>query len=349
MRVFVTGGTGYVGSHTIAALTSAGHEVTVLARSPGRVAPALQPLGVTGVRTATGDVTDATAVARAMKGQEAVLHAASVFSMDARKAREMRAVNVAGTRTVLETATTLGLDPIVHVSSELALLPPRDGEVLTPESPTGRAPTPYCRSKADSEEVARELQRRGAPVVSVMPSAVWGPQDPHFGEGVLLCMNVLKRSYPYVMNGGMHISDVRDVARVHAAVMRPGLGPRSYLVTGHYVSMKGIQRTLADLTGRSLPSVTLPGWILAGVGRVADWAQRRVRVRLPLTYEGIWVLNCRARCDDLRTRSELGVEPRDIRETFADTVRWLASVGRLTPRQAGRLWEARAAGAGAPP
>jgi dihydroflavonol-4-reductase len=343
MRILVTGGTGFVGSHTVAALVRAEHDVTVLARSPERLGAALAPLGVEGVAAAAGDVTDAASVERALDGQDAVLHAASVFSMDARKAEEMRAVNVAGTRTVLEAAERLGLDPIVHVSSELALLPPRDGEVLSPGSPTGKAPTPYCRSKAESEEVARELQRRGAPVVSVMPSAIWGPWDPHFGEGALLCTNVVKRSYPFVMNGGMHIADVRDVAEVHAAVMRPGLGPRSFFVTGHYVPLKEMQRTLADLTGRALPSLTLPRAFLAGFGRAADGLQRRVRIRLPWTYEGIWVLNCRARCDDSRTRSELGVEPRDIRETFADTVRWLASEGRLTPKQAGRLWSPPAA------
>jgi nucleoside-diphosphate-sugar epimerase len=337
MRVLVTGGTGYVGSHTVAALSRAGHEVTVLARSPDRVAPALRPLGVDGVGTALGDVTDAASVERAMQGQQAVLHAASVFSMDARKADEMRSVNVTGTELVLGTASRLGLDPIVYVSSELALLPPEGGAVLTPASPPGRAPTAYCRSKAESEVVARGFQERGAPVVCVMPAAIWGPQDPHFGEGVLLCRNVLRHSYPFVMDGGMHIADVRDVARAHVAVMEPGRGPRSYLVAGHYISMKDIQRTLGNLTGRHIRSVTMPRPFLAGFGRAADWFQRRMSSRLPWTYEGIWVLNTRARCDDSATREELGIEPRAIEETFTDTVRWLVSVGRLTPKQAGAL------------
>ena len=337
MRVLVTGGTGYVGSHAVATLTEAGHEVTVLARSPVRVAPALRPLGVDGVGTAVGDVTDPASVERAMAGQEAVLHAASVFSLDARKDDEMRAVNVAGTEMVLDTATRLGLDPIVHVSSELALLPPAAGAVLTAASPTGKAPSTYCRSKADSVAVARRFQAMGAPVVSVMPSAIWGPDDPHFGEGVLLCRNVLRGSYPFVMDGGMHIADVRDVARVFAAVMEPGGGPRSYLATGHFVSMKGIQRTLGELTGRHLGSLTLPRRFLAGFGRAADWLQRRVKTRLPWTYEGIWVLNTAAHCDDSATRTELGIQPRPLAETFADTVRWLVSVGELTPKQAGKL------------
>ena len=256
--------------------------------------------------------------------------------MDARKAGEMRSVNVRGTDLVLGTAARLGLDPIVHVSSELALLPP-NGEVLTPGSPVKVPPTPYCRSKADSERVAREYQARGAPVVSVMPAAVWGPQDPHFGEGVFLCMNVLKRRYPMITHGGLHVVDVRDVARVHAAVLEPAKGPRSYLVAGHYLSLAEIIRTLADLTGRRLRFVALPKRAMEAFGRLIDGVQRRISPRLPWNYEGIWVLDCEARCDDSRTRQDLGVEPRPIEETFEDTVRWLVAVGRLSAREAGRL------------
>jgi len=335
--VLVTGGTGYVGSHSIAALTAAGHRVRVLARSPDRVAPALEPLGVDGVETAVGDVTDPPAVERALEGCDAVLHAASVFSMDPRKADEMQAVNVRGTDTVLGTAHRLGLDPIVHVSSELSLLPPKDGEVLTAGSRVKVPKVPYCRSKAESELVARKYQQLGAPVVSVMPAAVWGPQDPHFGEGVTLARNVLKKRFPMVMPGGMHITDVRDVAKVHAAVMEPGRGPRSYMVAGHYLSMGDIIRTVADLTGRRIRFVTAPGVVLSAWGRLADAIQHRVKTRLPWDYEGIWVLNCAARCDDSATHSELGVECRPIRETFEDTVRWLVQGGHVTAAEAGRL------------
>jgi nucleoside-diphosphate-sugar epimerase len=174
-------------------------------------------------------------------------------------------------------------------------------------------------------------------VVSVTPAAVWGPHDPHFGEGVTRATNVLKKRYPIVMPGGIHIADVRDVAAVIAAVVTPGCGPRSYMVAGHYIAMPDLIRTLADLTGRRIPFATLPAWFLAGFGRAADVVQRRVSTRLPWDAEGIWVMNCAARCDDSKTRSELGLEPRPLRDTLADTVRWLVEVGHLTPSEAGRL------------
>jgi dihydroflavonol-4-reductase len=337
LLVLVTGGTGYVGAHAIAALASAGHRIRVLARSPNRIPAALEPLGVDGVEATTGDVTEPAAVERALQGCDAVLHAASVFSTDARKADEINSVNVRGTDIVLGTAHRLGLDPIVYVSSEVALLPPADGEVLTPGSPVKRPPGPYCRSKADAELVARKYQTLGAPVVSVMPAAVWGPHDPHLGEGATMATNVVRNRFPLVMPGGMHIVDVRDLAAVLATVMQPGRGPRSYLVAGHYLTMPDLIRTLGDLSGRRLWFVILPAWSLAAFGRTADLVQRRLRTRLPWSAESIWIMNCDARCDDSKTRDEFQLEPRPLRETFVDTVQWLVEVGHLTPREAGRL------------
>jgi nucleoside-diphosphate-sugar epimerase len=252
LLVLVTGGTGYVGSHAITALTRAGHRVRVLARSPAGIPAALGPLGVAGVETAIGDVTDPTAVERALEGCDAVLHAASVFSLDARRADEMTSVNVRGTEIVLGTAHRLGLDPIVYVSSEVALLPPADGEVLTPDSPVQRPPGPYCRSKADAELVARRLQALGAPVVSVQPAALWGPQDPHLGEGATLATNVLRHRYPVVMPGGMHIADVRRVAAPSSRHSPPEITKSGWKVSGDGISSGGLMAPSFAAGGHSM-------------------------------------------------------------------------------------------------
>jgi dihydroflavonol-4-reductase len=253
----------------------------------------------------------------------------------------MREVNVRGTEIVLGTAHRLGLDPIVFVSSELALLPPTDGAALTADSPVGKSKWPYCRSKADSELVARKYQGLGAPVVSLMPAAVWGPHDPHFGEGATMATNVLKNRYPIVMRGGMHIADVRDLAAVVAAVIDPGRGPRTFMVSGEYISLPELIRILGKLSGRRIRFAILPRWFLGAFGRGADVVQRRLKTRLPWHGEGIWVMNCAARCDDSKTRTELRLEPRPLQETLADTVRWLVDVGHISPAEAGRLVRAK--------
>jgi dihydroflavonol-4-reductase len=125
VQILVTGGTGFVGGHCVAALLDAGHEVVLLARERSRVAAALTPLRITDerVHVVLGDVLDRDAVERAVSDAEALLHAANVFTFHAAHAERMRRVNVDGTRIVLESAVAGGLDPVVHVSTTLALLP----------------------------------------------------------------------------------------------------------------------------------------------------------------------------------------------------------------------------------
>ena len=106
-----------------------------------------------------GDVTDPKSVEKAMEGCEALVHAASIYSLDNRVASQMRDVNATGTSVVLGTASSLGLDPIVYVSSVVALFPP-DDKVLTTQSPVKNPRGNYYRSKADAERVARDYQER---------------------------------------------------------------------------------------------------------------------------------------------------------------------------------------------
>src|SRR5262249_10872522 len=106
---------------------------------------------------------------------------------------------------------------------------------------------------------------------------------------------------------------------------------------GRYISLPDLIRTLAGLSGRRIRFLILPRWFLAAFGRAADVVQRRLQTRLPWQGEGIWVMNCAARCDDAKTPSELGVQPRPLREPFVDTVRWLVEVGHVSPAEAGRL------------
>ena len=96
MRVMVTGATGFLGSHAVKALTDAGHDVRLLVRSPARIAPALAPHGINHVDHVVGDVTDVASVERALEGCDAVLHAANVYTLDPRRAEEMRDVNPRG-------------------------------------------------------------------------------------------------------------------------------------------------------------------------------------------------------------------------------------------------------------
>jgi dihydroflavonol-4-reductase len=336
MRVLVTGGTGFVGSHSVATLLAAGHDVRLLVRSPDRIAPALRPLGVTvAVDHTVGDVTDLDSVTRALHGCDAVLHAAAVYDLDARARPAIARTNVAGARTVLQAAVDAGCDPVVHVSSTVALL--RRGTTITPDSPLSATPGAYISSKAASEAVARRLQDDGAPVVIVHPGGVLGPHDPYCGDQTRRLRDVLRGRYPMWPSGGFHVVDVRDVARVHTAVMRPGAGPHRYLVPGTFIDGAGMYATLRALTGRRLPMLIVPSALMLPMTWAASNVQRITPFHLPADHEGVLITRSANRCDDSRARDDFGMEPRALAETYRDTIRWLHRTGLLTDRQAGHL------------
>ena len=334
MKVLVTGGTGFVGAHSVKALLDTGHTVRMLVRSPDRIAAALGPLGTQAPEHVVGDVTDADSVRRALTGCDAVLHAASVYTFDARRAASMRRDNMASVQIVLGTAHELGLDPIVHVSSFAALLPAQ--APLTPDTPVGEPTGAYNISKAETEQVARDMQRAGAPVVITHPGMVWGPHDPHLGESASFARDILRGLLPVRIAGGPTVADVRDVAAVHAAVMEPGRGPRRYLATGEVVPFARIYALLRGITGRRLPALRVPVAAAIGAGLAADAAQRVVPFRLPLNSTGPWLGSHAVPGDDRATREELGATFRPAPEAIADTVRWLYDGGHISARQAGR-------------
>lgn len=338
MKVLVTGGTGYVGSHTVAALLDTAHEVRLLVRSPEKIAPALEPLGAERgkVEFEVGDVTDRPSVERALTGCDAAIHSASMYSLDRRDAKRMRRVNLLGAEIVLGTAASLGLDPIVHVSSVAAILPPEEGEILTPQSAVKKPPGAYLGSKADSERIARRFQEDGYPVVIVYPGGVFGPHDPGIGENTRLIRLALRSPVVALPGGGINVVDVRDLAQVHARIIEPGKGPRRYMA-GRFMTTKEITEAAGRVTGRDLRFRKIPGPIALAVGRVSDVLQRVIPARIPANHEGIWTLLVAARIDDSGTWEPLGVEPRPVEETFTDTIRWMLDVGLIEPKHAGTL------------
>lgn len=333
MRVLVTGGTGFVGAHSAAALLTAGHEVVVLARERSRVAAALTPLGVAEDRVdvVVGDVLDPASVQRALGDVDGLLHAANVYSLNAADAAVMRRVNVDGTRLVLEAALDRGLDPVVHVSSVVALLP---SDRLTNASPVGNPHGPYLRSKAVAETLARGLQDDDAPVVITHPGGVQGPHQPHVGESATLIRNILRGRLRLVTDGAVTVVDIRDVAAAHARLFTPGLGPRRYLMGGHHLPFPDLYRHLERIVGHRLPRVAVPSRLAMAMGRLADVAQRR-GIDPGFSSAGGWLVLEQPPVADDDTQRELGVSWRPMIDTLRDTVAWLHDKGLVSDRQAG--------------
>jgi nucleoside-diphosphate-sugar epimerase len=336
----VTGGTGFVGSHAVMALHRAGHDVRLLVRRPQQVPVTFAPHGWAPDDVVLGDVRDRAAVARALHGVDAVVHAAAVFSFDPRRADEMARTNEAATETVLTAAVDRGLAPVVHVSSVVVLIGGRGGG---PDLALGDLDLPYATSKRRSEQLARRLQDGGAPVVCVYPGACIGPDDPYLGEQMNRLRWVLRGLFPIWAVGELHHSDVRTVAEVVAAVVGGGRRQGRYIVPGHPLGGPELFGTLSRITGRRLPHVDLPARVVLPLTRTVDGAQRHLPPawHFPADHEGTATLLADAHFDDSATRAELGVGAPPLEETLRDCVVWLADAGHISRRQAGRALPVR--------
>jgi nucleoside-diphosphate-sugar epimerase len=337
VRILITGASGLAGSHAARELARAGHELRVLARDEARVARALAPLGVRSYEFAKGDVADRAAVAPAVEGCDAVVHAAAVFTLDVRRARELERTNIEGTRIVLELAVERRLDPVIHLSSLSALLPTsepllRDGAAL--QSPRDM----YAASKAAAEEIARAWQARGAPVVIFHPGSLWGPFDPTLGDGVRTVVGFIRRGLWPFTPGGLPFLDVRDLAAAIRAACAPARGARSYLAGGHLLAIRELAEICRGLTGRRMLGAPVPGAAMRALGRVGDLL-RRAGIPTGMTYEAMCTLTRAVPSDNARLAAELGVVPRPPAETLRDALRWMYEVGELGASEVGQLAE----------
>ncbi len=331
MKTLVTGGTGFVGSHIVAALMRQGHDVRLLARRPEQVPVTFAPHGVDPTDVVVGDVRDPAAVGRALEGCDAVVHAAAIFSFDTRDHARMAETNHAAAEAVLVRAVEKGCDPVVHVSSTVTLAR-RDGS--GPDLPIGDVELPYTRSKIESELLARRLQDDGHPVVTVYPGAVYGPHDPYVGEQTRRLTWQVKGLFPLWPAGGMHAVDVRDVAEVVAAVLEPGRGPRRYVVPGHHLDGRLLYDAIGRAIGRRRPHADLPSWIATPMTASMGSLQSRLpeRWRYPADREGAEIGLRDTRLDDEPARRELGITPRPFEQTVRDTIEWMVDAGHLSER-----------------
>lgn len=347
MRVFVTGASGFVGSHTVKALVAEDHRPRLLVRDPAKATKVLGLLGVPegAVEFAPGDMLDQKAVDAGLDGCDSAVHAAAAIGVTG-PANGLIDTNVTGTRNVVGRAVELGLDPVVHVSSVGVFVPP-GAPVITADGALAAPRTDYGRSKVAAERYVRDLQDTGAPVTIVYPGGVCGPDQP-----VLDAMNKgltagLGRLWP-LPPGGVSLIDARDLglalaraATVTATASATGAGSgpadRRWLLGGHFLSWPRLVDLCDELTGVRTRRVRVPGRAMLGLGSALDLAKRVKGFDYPLTRDAAEFMITLVPTDDRPTLDALGLRLRPVEETLTDTLRWLAGAGYLDPRRIGRL------------
>lgn len=335
MRVLVTGGTGFVGAHSAAALARAGHDLRLLVRDPGKAARVLAVHGIGACDVVRGDVTDAASVAAAIAGCDAVLHAAAVVSLDAHRGDEVYRTNLRGTEIVFGAARERRVGSLVYVSSAGALFTP-GGPPIGPDTPVAAPTSAYMRSKADADRLARRLIDDGLPVRISYPVGVVGPDDPGLSESNQMLKTTFRDFVP-VTSGGVNLVDVRDLALVHVALVEGRVPPGRYVVGGTFLSWADLASLLETLTGRTARRIRIPGAALRVAGRIFDVLKRFRDVDLPITHEAMIFATQWPGADGRATAVATGITDRPVAESVADTARWLAATGHLRPQHIGRL------------
>lgn len=333
MRVLVTGGTGFIGSHTVEALAREGHAIRLLARDPAKVRRVFEPRGVQVDDVVAGDVTDPAVVDKAIAGCDAVFHAAALVALKASEAQQVLDTNQRAVELVVGGAHERGIGKIVYVSSLSALGRP-GGAPITEDSPIGEATSAYATSKADSERYVRELQAAGAPILSSYPPGVVGPDDPGMSGANHAIYSFLADTM-VITSTGFCTLDVRDLAAIHARLLTAEAVPGRYLIPGAYLPWRDCVAMMDRVTGRRVRRVTVPGALLRFLGRVGDLVKRVYEFNFPLTHESMCFATAWPGAEMSPALAALDPHFRDPYETYRDTVRWMYEAGHLDGRQAG--------------
>jgi dihydroflavonol-4-reductase len=325
MVVVVTGAAGHLGGNLVRALLDRGRRVRALVHQDRRALEGLD------LEIVEGDVRDPRSLQRALEGAEVVYHTAAHISLLRDEWPLLEAVNVLGTRNVVEACLSSGVRRLVHFSSIHALQEPPPPACID-ESCSLVAPSgcpPYDRSKAAGEREVLKGMERGLDAVILIPTAFIGPYDfrpSHFGEA-LLAMG--RGKLPALVQGGYDWVDVRDVTQgALAAEERAPTGAR-YLLSGHWVSLREVAAMVEEITGTSAGRLIFPIW-LARMGAPFATAFARRKGKRPLyTSASLKALCSHRMISHLRSSRDLDYHPRPFRDTLVDTLRWFAETGHL--------------------
>jgi len=262
MKVFVTGGTGFIGGHVVRQLRARGDEVIALVRSPEKGAP-LRDIGSDLVG---GDLSDEPALREGMRGCDAVIHGAAVYEVGIPKSEHeaMYEANVLGTERVLRGALEEKIPKVVYISTVGAFGNTHGNVVDETYTHSGADYTSYYEeTKVEAHQIARRLiDDEGLPCVIVQPGGVYGPGD-HSAIGTQINQFLAGRMplipFPDL---GFNMVHVDDVAAGVLLALDKGRAGEAYVLGGQITTMRESMETLARVAGKKAPKRAVPTSLL---------------------------------------------------------------------------------------
>ena len=279
MLAFVTGATGFVGSHVARVLAEQGADLRLLVRAGS------DPRNIASLKAdrAVGDLRDPGSLEKAMAGCEVVFHVAADYRLWVRDPEQMYRANVYGTRSILDAARRNAVRRVVYTSSVATMGFSGNGHPADEESPVSLQAMigPYKRSKFMAEQVAIEAGRGGMDVVVVNPTTPVGEQDIKPTPTGRIVVDFLKKKFPAYVDTGLNLVDVRECARGHLAALEKGKSGERYILGGQNLTLKQILDKLGAITGLPSPKVRVPYVMALATGVVDEVVTGRMLGREP--------------------------------------------------------------------
>lgn len=322
MKIFVTGGNGFIGSRVVRRLREGGHEVRCLVRKTSDTSR----IDDLAFERHVGDVRDPASMAEGMAGCDAVMHLASVSAWDDMRSDALEATVLDGTRNVLDAAVAAGNLRTVYVSSSMAVnasvAPTIFDESSTFELHGSNLRYPIAKNRA--EQLVAEYVAKGLPVVITNPVETYGADDTGFITAGNL-RDIIKDWPALACTGGTAVAHVDDIADGMVAALEKGRVGERYILGGDNLSVEQLVRLTLEIAGRKKPVLKVPNGLLkAGIGALV-----RLRLPTPVIPEVVDVATLYWFMDCSKARRELGYSPRPAPEVLEPVVRWLKDAGHV--------------------
>jgi nucleoside-diphosphate-sugar epimerase len=326
VKVFVTGGTGFIGSEVVRQLRDRGDDVVGLVRNPDKGAK----LRDRGCELVAGDLGDERAIRKGMEGCDAVIHAAAVYEVGipASERAAMREANVGGTERVLGAALELKIPKVVYVST-VGIFGNTNGQIVDEsyEHPAESFTSCYEQTKWEAHQVARRLIGEGLPGVIVQPGGVYGPGDTSSVAQLLNQFLAGKMPLMPFPELGICLSHVEDIATGILLGLDKGKTGETYVISGPATTMREAISVVADATGRKAPTKAIPTPLMKAmipigplVGKVMGQPPNLRELISSADGVTFWASYDKA-------KRELGYEPRGLEQGLRDM---LEAEGKLS-------------------
>jgi dihydroflavonol-4-reductase len=321
MKVFLTGGTGFIGQPLTKALLARGWDVIVLVRKPD--SPEARALTRMGAQCARGDVVDRESMRFGMAGADVVIHNAGWFELGVANSAQsiMHSINVTGTDNVLSLALELGIPRTVYISTT-AYYGDTGAEA---RDETHHRHTPYrsCyeQTKAEAHAIALQYQGLGLPLIIICPAHVVGPNDHSpYGYFLRMYLNRLMPPFAWAPNTVHSSVHVTDVAEGIALAAEKGQVGETYILAGESTSLRRLFEIWATQPGGFRVRFFLPFWLVALMFAPLEPIQRWLGLPAFISRETVWSNKGSRNFSSTKAQRELGWTHRPAREMWSSII-----------------------------